>query len=31
MTKYIHELPSWPKFEWDQRDLVKQLVTVRHR
>jgi Fic family protein len=31
MTKYIHELPSWPKFEPDQRDLAKQLATVRHR
>src|SRR6202171_4746304 len=31
MTKYIHELSNWPKFEWDQRSLAKQLVAVRHR
>ena len=31
MTKYIHELPDWPKFEWDQRGLAKQLAAVRHR
>lgn len=31
MTKYIHELPNWPKFEWDQRGLAKQLAAVRHR
>ena len=31
MTKYIHELPNWTKFEWDQRGLTKQLAAVRHR
>ncbi|HEY4834796.1 MAG TPA: DUF4172 domain-containing protein, partial [Bradyrhizobium sp.] len=31
MTKYIYELPKWPKFEWDQRGLAKQLAAVRHR
>jgi Fic family protein len=31
MTEYIHELPNWPKFKWDQRGLVKQLAAVRHR
>jgi Fic family protein len=31
MTEYIHELPNWPKFEWDQRGLTKQLAAVRHR
>ena len=31
MTEYIHELPNWPKFEWDQRGLAKQLAAVRHR
>jgi Fic family protein len=31
MTKYIHELPNWPKFEWDQSGLAKQLAAVRHR
>jgi Fic family protein len=31
MTECIHELPNWPKFEWDQRGLTKQLAAVRHR
>src|SRR4030081_691910 len=31
MTKYIYELPKWPKFEWDQRGLATQLAAVRHR
>jgi Fic family protein len=31
MTKYIHELPNWPKFEWDQSGLARQLAAVRHR
>src|SRR6266404_5826399 len=31
MTKYIHELPNWPHFEWDQRGLAKRLAAVRHR
>jgi Fic family protein len=31
MTEYIYELPNWPKFEWDQRGLSKQLAAVRHR
>jgi Fic family protein len=31
MTECIHELPNWPKFEWDQHSLVKQLAAVRHR
>jgi Fic family protein len=31
MTKYIHELPNWPKFKWDQHGLAKQLAAVRHR
>jgi Fic family protein len=31
MAEYIHELPNWPKFEWDQRGLAKQLAAVRHR
>jgi Fic family protein len=30
MSEYIHELPSWPKFRWDQHALAKQLATVRH-
>jgi Fic family protein len=31
MTEYIYELSNWPKFEWDQRGLAKQLAAVRHR
>jgi Fic family protein len=31
MAEYIHELPKWPQFEWDQRGLAKQLAAVRHR
>src|SRR6202166_1764096 len=31
MPKYIYELPNWPKFEWDQHSLARQLAAVRHR
>ncbi len=31
MVEYIHELPNWPKFEWNQHGLAKQLAAVRHR
>src|ERR1700709_991928 len=31
MTEYIHQLPKWPKYEWDQSGLAKQLAAVRHR
>jgi Fic family protein len=31
MTEYTHELPNWPKFEWDQRGLARPLAAVRHR
>src|ERR1700739_114706 len=31
MAEYSHELPNWPKFEWDQRGLAGQLAAVRHR
>jgi Fic family protein len=30
MADYIHELPDWPKFRWDQRDLADRLAAVRH-
>jgi Fic family protein len=30
MTKYVHQLPDWPRFHWDQ-DLAEQLAAVRHR
>jgi Fic family protein len=27
---YIHELPGWPDFRWDQERIVAQLAAVRH-
>jgi Fic family protein len=31
MTEYIHQLPDWPKFRWDQEALAGPLAEVRHR
>jgi Fic family protein len=31
MVQYIHELPNWPNFQWDQHGLAKQLGAVRYR
>jgi Fic family protein len=31
MAVYIHQLPVWPKFTWDQHRLAGQLAAVRHR
>ena len=31
MTAYIHHLPDWPRFRWDQEALVGRLADVRHR
>jgi Fic family protein len=31
MGEYIHRLPDWPKFSWDQHGLATQLAAVRHR
>jgi Fic family protein len=28
---YIHELPEWPKFHWDQAALAEPLASIRHR
>lgn len=28
---YIHELPDWPGFRWDDKALAAPLATVRHR
>jgi Fic family protein len=28
---YIHELPGWPKFRWDNKVLAEPLPAVRHR
>jgi Fic family protein len=30
-NKYIHEMPSWPKFNWDNKQLAEKLATVRYR
>jgi Fic family protein len=31
MSSYIHELPDWPKFRWDQEILAERLVELRLR
>lgn len=31
MPSYIHELPGWPNFRWDDTRLTDQLAAVRHR
>jgi Fic family protein len=31
MARYIHRLPQWPNFRWDQNTLAKHLAAVRHR
>lgn len=31
MAKYIHQLPDWPKFRWDQEALGAALTHIRHR
>jgi len=31
MAAYIHELPDWPNFRWDQGGLARQLAAVRLR
>ena len=31
MATYIHELPEWPHFTWDQRALAEKLAAVRNR
>jgi Fic family protein len=31
MPEYIHELPNWPQFHWDEALLTQQLASVRHR
>ena len=30
MTTYIHELPDWPKFRWDDGRLAAPLAAARH-
>jgi Fic family protein len=31
VVTYIHELPRWPDFQWDQATLTSLLADVRHR
>lgn len=31
MGKYIHERDDWPRFRWNNAQLVEKLATVRHR
>ncbi|MBF0565645.1 MAG: Fic family protein [Nitrospirae bacterium] len=31
MTTYVHELPDWPHFRWDEKHLAVKLAAVRHR
>ncbi len=31
MVAYIHELPDWPHFQWDDKYLAGELAAVRHR
>jgi len=31
MPKYSHQLPDWPKFRWEQKDVAEQLAALRHR
>ncbi len=31
MTTYIHQLPDWPRFRWDQGGLATSLAEIRHR
>jgi Fic family protein len=31
MSRYIHQLPDWPGFHWNQENLAAPLATVRHK
>lgn len=31
MIRYIHQLPDWPSFHWNQETLAAPLATVRHK
>ena len=31
MSRYIQELPDWPRFRWDQDTLASPLAEIRHR
>src|SRR5712664_636175 len=28
---YIHELPTWPQFNWNQERIAESLVAIRHQ
>ena len=28
---YVHQLPGWPRFEWDRERLAERLAEVRHQ
>ena len=31
MSRYIHELPDWPHFQWDREAIAGPLAATRHR
>ncbi len=31
MSRYIHQLPAWPRFHWNQEALAAPLAAVRHK
>ncbi len=31
MSSYLHELPDWPNFRWDDKRVAYRLAAVRHR
>jgi Fic family protein len=31
MVTYIHQLPDWPKFRWENQELSRPLADTRHR
>ena len=31
MIRYVHQLPDWPQFRWDQEILAGPLAEIRHR
>ena len=31
MRRYIHQLPEWPEFTWDDADIAEPLAALRFR
>lgn len=31
LSPYIHQLPDWPRFQWDQDAIATPLAEIRHR